>query len=210
MKLLTFIILLFINFSATAQPDTNLSVISVEKVSTVYRGINNLIKIAVPGSKSFTATAFGNLTKKDSIGNYTWNVSTVAGTKAVIKIDAQMVDGSNLHEEKEYILLSLNKIKTILDGKNYIDYNLELTKQELIDATVGMKIDDCYIDNGIIPTTGFFIELSNKEFLIVEGNKMNSEAIKKIKTLRKGKTITIYADNDYELRPLPVKITLTD
>ena len=70
-----FLILLF-SISAFAQSDSisraNISVVSAEKLNVVYRGIDNPIKIAVPGAKSFIATAKDSaLVKIDNLGNYT-------------------------------------------------------------------------------------------------------------------------------------------
>ena len=105
-----FIILLFITFNTFAQSDSisrqNLSVVSAEKVNIVYRGINNPIKIAVPGAKSFTAMAPG-LQKIDDNGNYILN--TGEGKEVIVSIDAVMQDDTVKHEEKVFRIFGLSR-----------------------------------------------------------------------------------------------------
>lgn len=52
------LILLFITIFANAQEDTNISIISLERDYLLFRGVNNPIKIAVPGALSFKAEAY--------------------------------------------------------------------------------------------------------------------------------------------------------
>jgi len=210
MKVLRFIFLLMplITF---AQVDKNISVISVEKASVVYRGIDNPIKIAVPGAKSFTATSInGNLKRIDSLGNYNWNVTSAVGNKGIITIDAVMLDGEKIHQEKEYFINQIKDGKTTINGKNNSGCNLELTKKELIESTVGIKIDDFYIDNGVRKTVSFEIYLPGINAIIVRGNKMDDNVINKIKSLPKGSVITIVADSEHKFRIISATIQLTD
>jgi len=174
--------ILFIFFSITtyAQSDsisrTNISVISAEKLNVVYRGIDNPIKIAVPGAKSFTATAKDSaLVKIDDLGNY--RLTAGSGTEIKINIDAIMQDNSTLHEEKTFRIMGLPApIGTLNDDSKG---SFMMTKEMLMDSQVNiifenMLLYECNVDFGV-KQFNIMIPLKHnkRKVIIVEGNKMN-------------------------------------
>jgi hypothetical protein len=56
----------------------------------------------------------------------------------------------------------------------------------------------------------FEIYLPGMKAMIIEGNKMNNEAINKIKSLTKGSIIIINASSEYRHKITSVSVTLTD
>lgn len=110
-----FLFFFLISLSAFAQKD-NISVVSAEKLNVVYRGVPNPIKIAVPGAKSFIATADGynTIEKKDDFGNYILKVG--GGNEVKIHIEAQMEDGSVLREEKVFRIYGLAAPSATING----------------------------------------------------------------------------------------------
>lgn len=184
-----YILLLFLAFSAFAQ-NTNISVVSAEKVNVIYRGVPNPIKIAVPGAKSFTATAPG-LKALDSIGNY--KLSPGAGKEVIVTIEAVMEDGSQLKEEKVFRIKGLPAPAATLYGN---EGYMKLTKQELIDAVVKVEV------------SSFTLILPNGNKIIVDGNEMNKKAIKAIKKLKNKQEVTIdyikYNSNFYRFPAKPM------
>jgi len=178
------IFLLLIHFYTFAQNDKTISVVSAERLNVVYRGVHNPLKIAVPGAKSFTANAPG-LIKIDSIGNY--KLTPGAGKEVVVAIKAVLENGSILHEEKVFRIKGLPAPSSTLYGK---DGYVVLTKQELIDATVKIELEDFLFDVEFT-VYRFKLILPNKELIEVEGSKMNAEAIAAIKKLKNKQEVII-------------------
>jgi hypothetical protein len=100
--------ILLLSFCAFAQTDsisrTNISVISAERLNVVYRGIDNPIKIAVPGAVSFEVSAPG-IKKGSGQGNYILNPGQ--GNEVNVIIIAIMSDGKLLNELKTFRIKGL-------------------------------------------------------------------------------------------------------
>ena len=124
MKNLFYLLLLIPLVSlAQAESNNNISVVSSERTSILYRGIYNPIKIAVPNAKSFIASAPG-LTKIDSLGNYNFDVTGVSRNETTIKIKAVMNDGSTINESKTFEIRDIKGQLALINGENcYGDYS---------------------------------------------------------------------------------------
>ena len=208
MKILRFIYLLMplITF---AQVDKNISVISVEKASIIYRGIENPIKIGVPGAKSFTATSTnGNLKRIDSIGNYHWNVTSAVGTKGIIKIDAVMLDGSTRQEEKVFEVKPIALMKTVINGQNCSGCVVEMTRDALSTAIISVKVDDYYLNDSQLAIKSFELYTPKNESMLIYGDKLDSISIDSLDTFPIGSEIKIRALTDYHLDLMVVRVKI--
>ena len=190
-----FLILLF-SISAFAQSDsisrTNISVVSAEKLNVVYRGIDNPIKIAVPGAKSFIATAKDSaLVKIDNLGNF--KLRAGSETEIKIKIDAIMQDNSTLHEEKVFRILGLPAPTGLINGENCEICTVNLSKEELANAIISVGIKDFpFIDrNSDFFVARSFVIIINEKEIPVEGNKISIKALKTINKLKSGAILII-------------------
>ncbi|KGO88739.1 hypothetical protein Q765_02245 [Flavobacterium rivuli WB 3.3-2 = DSM 21788] len=190
-----FLILLF-SISAFAQSDSisraNISVVSAERLNIVYRGIDNPIKIAVPGAVSFIATAKDSaLVKIDNLGNYTLRAGS--GSKMKIYIDAIMQDNSTLHEEKVFRILGLPAPTGLINGENCEICTVNLSKEELANAIISVGIKDfSFIDrNSDFFVARSFVIIINEKEIPVEGNKISIKALKTINKLKSGSILII-------------------
>ena len=216
------ILLLLIGTVAFAQNDTNLSVVSAEKVNILYCGMDNTIKIAMPGAKSFKATAKDlELVKIDSIGNYTIHPTSVG--KTIIHIDAIMQDNTYKHEEKVFRTLGLPKTTGILDNGEIHSGEFYMTKKQLINSKVNFIFENVSIvqpdpEYGV---KNFKIALPVKKdkhrHYLVEGDKMSTEVIEAIGNLKPGSAIFIYnihisntANLNIDVPPSSIIVKLTD
>jgi hypothetical protein len=176
----------FVNLSALAQNES-ISVVSAEKLNVVYRGISNPIKIAVPGAKSFTVTAdgFNTIEKKDDFGNYILKAG--AGKEVKIHIEAQMQDGSDLHEEKVFRIYQLATPSATINGTEGF---IQLTKEQLINAEVEFEMKDFLFDVDF-NVYSFTIFLPKGQHINIEGNKLNEQAVKEVKKLKNKQQVII-------------------
>jgi len=181
-------ILIFFLISLKCFPqDNNISVISAEKVNIVYRSIANPIKIAVPGAKSFSATAPG-LTKIDENGNYT--LSPGAGTEVKVIVAAVMEDGNTIIEGKVFRILQIPGVFITINGDSCGSCIYAVTKEQLLNMEIGYVIPDVYfIEPG--KAVGFDIKITGFENISVEGSKMNEKAKMAIRKSKVGDSIVI-------------------
>ena len=216
MKYITFL-LLFVAVVASAQSDKNISVISIERADIVYRGIINNIKVAVPGAKSFTVDAPGELIKVDSLGNYQWNVTSVAGLKAVIKIKISLANDTTKYEEKEF------EIKPIRQRRPYIKSNYgwithEMTHEQLKNLSIATILDDFQSQKDTLynKIEHFKISTDGYEDILIRGTKITDNAYDELKQLPNGSELFIhdiytYNPHQYHVRPIAaIKIKIVE
>ncbi|WP_197429381.1 GldM family protein [Flavobacterium rakeshii] len=205
MKQTFFFLALFITQLLVAQ-DNNISVISVEKANIVYRGIQNPIKIAVSGAKSYKVTTLAGLTKKDSLGNYYLNVNGVQGKTVKINIEATLENSSVINEFKEF------KVRDISNPRANIISQYSTTTQLTLSQLKKLKLN-IIIDNYIFPLdTTFFrihsfdIYIEGQEKISVKGNEMTEKAFSALKNTRIGTEMVIHViqhvPEGYRLRPV--------
>ena len=204
MKQTFFFLALFITQLLVAQ-DNNISVISVEKANIVYRGIQNPIKIAVPGAKSYKVIGKG-IAQKDSLGNYNFNVNGVPGTTAKININATLENDSIINEFKEF------EVRDISNPRANIISQYSTTTQLTLSQLKKLKLN-IVIDNYIFPLdTTFFrihsfeIYIKGREKILVKGNEMTKKAFSALKDIRIGTEMVInviqHVPEGYRLRPV--------
>lgn len=186
-----FLLLPFFGFS---QSDKNISVISAEKMNIIYRGIENPIKIAVPGAKSFKATAKDSaLVKVDSVGNYI--LYGRSGHETKVEIEAVMEDGSMLHEEKVFKILGIPRVEAALyRGEYCYRCTFEMSKQELIEANLTLSMPTIpFVEESDVKgfTIFLFNEKKNRHIEVI-GSKMSDAAISRIRKLKKGTELLIH------------------
>ncbi len=163
-----------------------IGIVFADKLNVVYRGLLNPISISVSNCKSFTATAPG-LTK---ISEGKYSLAPGSGLYSIIKLDIELNNGSKITEEHKFRIKGINQPIGTINGKS-CSYNciLEMTKEELFDATIGFNYStDFLFDLDLLnyKINGFTLKFSNAKKLYVIGNKFNTEAINIIKKLKKG------------------------
>ncbi|PZR20911.1 MAG: hypothetical protein DI539_09575 [Flavobacterium psychrophilum] len=211
-----FLLLLLICSLAFGQ-DKNISVISLEKVNIVYRGIMNPIKIAVPGAMQYKVEAPGTLEKVDSLGNFNWNVTAVSGLRANVKITATMPDSSIIYEEKEF------EIRAIPNRNAYVDSNFEqrtyeMTHEQLKNLNIKTAFQNLFYNynKAYDKVESFTLFIDGMEHIWIKDDKMTSKVFDLIKNLPLGSEIFVgeiqtYNPDQYHYTRLPhVKIRLIE
>jgi hypothetical protein len=168
-------ILFFYTVLGFAQNDSirqqNMSVVSLELAHILYRGISNPIKIAVPDAKSFTATAPG-LEKLDNLGNYLFNVTSLAGTEVTLSIVILLNDGSYKAEKQVFEIRDISRPFVVINGNCLVkDSTIGLTKQEfkLLELKLGFQNLEYTIKN--VEPIYFNIIWPDKTYDGIKGNK---------------------------------------
>ncbi|MFI0427212.1 MAG: hypothetical protein ACH34V_09670 [Flavobacterium sp.] len=178
------IFLFFVTFSSFAQdtiPATK-SVVALDKMNVVYRGVSNPISIAVNNAKSYVIS--GNGVSKNEDGSYVLRPGSGNETKVFVEIEN--FDGSKVVEEHVFRIKGLPSGFTTVNSLGcYKNCVVELSNNELLDAVISYEIPDFVFDFEII-VTGFsisFIDINNNKLeriIEVSGNRITNNIIKEI------------------------------
>jgi hypothetical protein len=189
-----YLVLVLSSFYSFSQDSLNvkkpkLSVIALDKIKVVYRGISNPITIAVPSNvKSFIVSGPG-VSTTDIIGKY--NVRPGSGNELIIKVEMTLQDNSVVVEEHVYEIVSIPMHETTING-NYSTFNhtnLEFKIDELKDAEIGVNFIDCFFIT--CEVTQFNIKIPRYNTITVDGNKITNTVFEFLKVARKKDIILI-------------------
>ena len=187
-----YLVLVLSSFYSFSQDSLNvlkpkLSVIELERIKVVYRGISNPITIAVPSNvKSFIVSGPG-VSTTDIIGKY--NVRPGSGNELTIKVQMTFLDNSVVVEEHVYKIKGLPAPIGTINGEYTTKGSIPFTKEELKQAEVAIKMVD-FLPNIQIETISFLISCNGK-YLNIDGNIINEEAFNFIKKFKKRSLIII-------------------
>lgn len=184
-KLLLFLFIIGFHSYAQDTIPAAKSVIALDKMNVVYRGVPNPISIAVNNAKSYVISGKGVSKKED--GSYVLHPGSGNETKVFVEIEN--FDGSKEVEEHIFRTKGLPApIGTLNDQYSSNGY-LVFTKEQFRNAKVGISFPNFLMDVNFT-TISFTIVHKNKEFKI-NGDSINDEAYSFIKNLKKNSVITI-------------------
>ena len=164
-----------------------LSVISLEKVKVVYRGVDNPITVAVANAKEFWVSGPG-VSKTDEIGKYI--VRPGIGTELKIVVAIKLENGSIITEEHFYQIKGLPNPTTTINNQFSTQGYLEFSLDELKDAEVGLKILD-FLFPYQPDVNQFTIKVGKYPTLLVNGNLLTDEVFNLLKKAKKKDFIII-------------------
>jgi len=179
-----YIFFLLISLSIYAQDtiSASKSVIALDKMNVVYRGVPNPISFAVNNAKSYII--YGNGVSKKDDGKYVLRPGSGSETKVFVEIEN--FDGSKVVEEHVFRIKGLPSGFTTINSLGcYKNCIVELTNNEFLNAVVSYEIPDFVFDFKII-VTGFnisFIDKNNNKLdriIEVNGNRINENTFYEI------------------------------
>lgn len=207
------LLLLFTSFFSFSQDSLQvskpkLSVVALEKIKVVYRGIDNPISVGVPSNvKSFTVSGPG-VSATETIGKY--NIRPQSGKELTVKVEMVLIDNYTIIEEHVYKIVSIPMHETTING-NYSTFrtSLEFTLEEIKDAEIGVKFIDCFFIT--CEVTQFNIKIPGNPTIVVSGNTFTNEVYELLKKARKKDVIVIseikgkyYGFNGFIKNPPPI------
>ncbi len=211
-KLLLF--LFIISFHSHAQdtiPATK-SVIALDKMNVVYRGVPNPISIAVNNAKSYVISGKGVSKKED--GSYVLHPGS--GNETKIFVDIENFDGSKVVEEHVFSIKGFPPIVATVNGFN--TYVL-LKRDDILKSIVSTEMEDfIFIEktSDFFKVNSFEIKFSDEKILQIEGNTFTKVAYNEIIKLKKGEVFEINSI-DYgphidglKKKAFPIQVILAD
>lgn len=189
--------------------------LELKKMNVVYRGVANPIYISKPNVVSFEATAPG-LRKLDSLGNYYLSPGT--GRTVDITIKSKLKNGDSLTETKTLRIKDISAPIGTINGLGCgSKCEILLSKEELKNSSIGVKLDDFLFDLNI-KATAFKIKLPNEKSIKLEGVKINDTTKARIDRLKTNEVVVIFdikiqipGNSRYKLKnPSPITIRIIE
>jgi len=214
---ISFLVVVFLSFSAVAQKDTiatKRSVIALDKVKVVYRGIVNPLSIAVSNCKSFTVSGLG--VQKNDKGEY--YITPGQGLEAKITVTIENFDESISIEEHTFKIQNVPLIMAKINDQNCKNCIIELSKEEIKNAIISVGFNDFIIDLDpeYFQVKEFIVYIYGTREIKNIGNKFSEESIKAINKLKKGTDFLILnvrypnPSNSFRRDPEYIKIMIKE
>ena len=165
------------------------SVISLDKLKVVYRGIDNPITVAVPNAKEYWVSGPG-VSKLDEPGKYL--IRPGNGTELKIVVVIKLQDDSIVNEEYVYQIKRIPILSSKLNGSNCNNCIVQLNRKDIGSAVISGEFDDVSLDWNV-EILSFDLIISDKKVIQNDGNKFNKDSIQALKKA-KNKTDFIIAN----------------
>ncbi|UGS21085.1 GldM family protein [Flavobacterium cyclinae] len=181
--------ILFLLFSISIYPQDTItaskSVVALDKMNVVYRGVENPISIAVNNAKSYVISGKG--VSKNEDGSYVLRPGS--GNETIVFVEIENFDGSKEVEEHLFRVLPFGPhYFTINDFRD--NGNLVFYIEDLVNAKIGFEIE-----NFLFPidfeVTSFNIKVPGYKTLTIIGNSFTNEVYELLKKSRKKDVILI-------------------
>ncbi|MFN7044749.1 MAG: GldM family protein [Flavobacterium sp.] len=183
------LILFFLIFSFHSHAQDTIpairSVIALDKMNVVYRGVENPLSIAVNDVKSYII--YGDGVSKNKEGKYI--LSPGSGNETKVFVEIENFDGSKVIEEHVFRVLPFGPhYFTINDFRD--NGNLVFYIEDLKDAKIEAKIKDFLFPINL-EVKGFDIKFPRNKTLAIEGYLLTDEVYELLKNTRKKDIIII-------------------
>ncbi len=189
MKKLMFLLLFPV--VALAQNDTfstveasKISVVSVDEMNVVYRGVSNPISIAVNNAKSYTISGDGVILQN---GKYVLKPGVGTETKVIVEIEN--FDGSKVTEEHFFRIKGLPGMMGLINDSNCYNCLIGMSRKELEKAKISTEMYGFLLidrDSDFFKVNSFEVKFSENKVIEIEGNTFNKEINREILKLKKG------------------------
>ena len=210
----------FSTLCINAQSDTLISpkksVIALDKVKTIYRGIANPISIAVSDCKSYKVEGIG--LEEVSKGKYALFPKIESGEKVNIYVTITNYDNTIIIEKHLFLIKDLPLIMTKINNQNCHYCAVELTKEQIRNSIISVGWNDVNLDleDKYYKVIGFTIYIVGIENIKVEGNRFTEESMKEINKLEVGDEFYILKvrypkrNNGFRMDPNAIKIRINE
>jgi len=167
-------------------PKPNQAIVSADKMNVVYRGVDNPISVSVPGipSSDVKANAPG-MRSSGKPGQYVLNPGQ--GKDVTINVSATLPNGGGTFSSKQTFRIKGIPAPT---GKIRGEVSAKGPKSNLEVCTISAALED--FDFPVtINVTQFNVKVPGQPTVVVQGAKMNGQAISAIKKAGRGDVVTI-------------------
>ncbi len=163
------------------------SVISLDKVKVVYRGIDNPITVAVLNAKSYTVSGAGVIATNE-VGKYL--IKAQGGLETKVYVEIILNSDKKIIEEHIFQNKDLPSLITTVNNQFSTQGYLEFTLEELKEAEIGIKLID-FLFPKYPKVDCFTVTINGKEFYENQGNILTEDGLNFIEKARKNDLIIL-------------------
>jgi hypothetical protein len=163
------------------------SVISLDKVKVVYRGIDNPITVAVLNAKSYTVSGAGVIATNE-VGKYL--IKAQGGLETKVYVEIILNSDKKIIEEHIFQNKDLPSLITTVNNQFSTQGYLEFTLEELKEAEIGIKLID-FLFPQYPKVDCFTVTINGKEFYENQGNILTEDGLNFIEKARKNDLIIL-------------------
>ena len=188
-KLLLFLFVISFHSYAQDTIPASKSVIALDKMNVVYRGVKNPMTISFAGisDSDVTANAPG-LSKAGQTGKYVLDVTTLKGRELTINVTGKLPNNSGVVSDKKMF-----RVKDIPAPQGSIrgeTGTIKGPKSSLEASTIGAVLEDFDFELGL-NVSGFNIKIPGQPTMVISGNKLDTRAKAALAKASRGDQITI-------------------
>lgn len=184
-KLLLFLFIISFHSHAQDTIPAAKSVVALDKMNVVYRGVPNPISIAVNGAKSYVI--YGDGISKNGEGKYV--IKPGSGNETKVFVEIENFDGSKVIEEHVFRVLPFGPHYFTINGIKD-EGNLVFFIEDLKNAKIEAKIKD-FLFPIDLEVKGFDIKFPRNKTITIEGFLFTDEVYELLKKVRKKDIIII-------------------
>ncbi len=184
-KLLLFLFIISFHSYAQDTIPAAKSVIALDKMNVVYRGVRNPISIAVNNAKSYIISGKGVSKKED--GSYVLHPGS--GNETKIFVEIENFDGTKVVEEHVFRVLPFGPHYFTINGIKD-EGNLVFFIEDLKNAKIEAKIKDFLFPINL-EVKGFDIKFPRNKTITIEGFLFTDKVYELLKKARKNDIIII-------------------
>ena len=195
-------------YSVISKP--NSAVISADKMNVVYRGVQNPITISIPGIQDSKIRASAPGLKRVRGSKY--NLFPGKGREVKINVSGTLPDGNRVSSVSSFRIKDIPKPAGYFRGQSG---SFTLPKSSLERGAVEAKLEDFDFDLPL-KVKSFRFRAPGQPSAVIQGNKLDSKAIRALSRIKNGQTIIISdieviipSNPSYKLKQTsPISITI--
>ncbi len=166
-------------------PRPNSATISADKMNVVYRGVDNPMTISFAGIPANLVTATAPGLTGGAGGKF--SMRPQSGTEVVINVSGKLPDGSLVSDRQKFRIKGIPAPQGTVRGELGV---VKGPKSSLEVSTVGAVLVDFDFEVKI-DVVGFNLKVTGQPTVVVQGNRMNSQAVSAIQKASRGDQIII-------------------
>ncbi|NIJ43667.1 gliding motility-associated protein GldM [Wenyingzhuangia heitensis] len=199
------------NYSVVA--GSNQANVSADKMNVVYRGLENPITISMPGiSPTKIKASASGLVKK---GGSSYMLKPGTGTTVNINVTGTTDSGETIKSPP--VTFRIKDVPQAMASIRGEFGSITMPKTSLAKSSIAAALPDFVFDLNL-KVLSFKVKVPGKTTVIVNGNRMNSQAQKAIASAKRGDIVTIFGirasiigNSSYKLKEvLPISVEISN